>query len=128
MPHTIKAPRPRKLEISIGGYPDGYYTVAYRNKRLLYSHGYGSDEALSEIEQPSDEQWQSFLAEINRFKVWDWKENYRPDTLICDGTQWSLWITWGRRKVVSNSDNSYPDNFQTFLKAIRKLIGNKEFS
>ena len=126
MQPQIKAPRPRKLEISIGGYPDGYFNLIYRDKTLFYQAA-GWDKDLVEIEQPTEEQWQAFLSELNRLKVWNWKDNYQPEFVTCDGTQWSLWITWGRRKVVSSGDNDYPKGFQAFLKAIRALIGGREF-
>lgn len=126
MQPQIKAPRPRKLEISIGGYPDGYFSLVYRDKVLRYKEASWNSD-LVEIEQPTEAQWQTYLSELNRLKVWNWKEDYQPEFVICDGTQWSLWITWGRCKVVSVGDNDYPKGFQSFLKAIRALIGGREF-
>jgi hypothetical protein len=123
---TIKAIRPRKLELSIGGYPGPYFDVSFRNGQLLYGKSIAPGDNIELIEQPDDKAWQDFLATIQKIDIWDWESSY--DNLdILDGTQWSIWITWGRYSVKSVGSNAYPDHFDKFLKAVNKLLGSQEF-
>lgn len=81
------------------------------------------DGELEEV-IPSEKQWKVFLEVL---KITDaWKKEYE-DMHICDGTQWSLDIYFklpeGKRKLKRiYGSNEFPADFDTFAKALSKLI------
>ncbi len=114
------------------------YKVELQDGELTYFAQTRGERKLDKFER-SAEQWREFRQTLDELKVWDWQEMYRdPD--IKDGTQWSLEIYWGDRKIKCKGSNSYPNGdgkanrggeptkeFEAYLKAMKKLLGGREF-
>ena len=66
---TIKASRPRKFEISTGGYSGPYFEVAYQNGELLYGKSPYPGIGLNVIEQPDDQSWEKILASLQKIDI-----------------------------------------------------------
>ena len=62
---------------------------------------------------------------INKLYICEWPDS-SIDKDILDGTQWSIEIKYqGRRKIKKHGSNKFPPGFTEFLKAMRKLSGEK---
>ena len=71
------------------------YGIRWKQGKLWYehfAHGYQKQET-TEIEV-SAKDWQRFWATLGRLSVWEWDTRYDPDSLVCDGTHWSLKIEY----------------------------------
>ena len=122
--------RPHKLEASIGGYPGPYYDVTLTNGELIYNCHDGDGPTLQPdggLITPTEEAWAEFHSALDRAQAWQWQPRYEPDELIVDGTSWSVEIRWGDRTVKSQGSNAAPDSFDDFLRALRTLIGGRDF-
>jgi hypothetical protein len=62
------------------------------------------------------------------FGAGKWKEEYAPDGLILDGTQWSLKIASPLLSVRSSGDNAFPPRFNTVFAVIRALLRGRDFA
>ncbi len=132
---------PSKVEISIGGYPGPWYSLRKEGDALVYDHTptvEAFDNPLRELITPSASQWQSFLIELDRLGVWNWREHY--ELPVCDGTHWSVKIVCGSRVANSRGSNYYPGgpdgqgsgpgisrSFNSFLSVVQQLIDGREF-
>jgi hypothetical protein len=87
-----------------------------------------------EILSPTAEDWERFWIATEACDLWNWTPSYH-DSDILDGTQWEVEITLGRRRLKSSGSNAYPggnsdgrsDSFMRFLRAVRKLLGGRQF-
>ena len=105
------------------------YGLRWKQGKLLYEHfvhGYQKQET-TELEV-SAKDWQRFWATVDRLKVWEWDTSYQPDTLIVDGTNWSLEIGYQGKSLDTSGNNAYPPAFEKFCAAVRRLIGGLPFS
>ena len=131
---------PDELEISIGGYPGPFYSLSQANDTVVYgSRTVGEDSFREEVIIPTAEQWQSFWTALDKIGIWKWCSSYStPDVL--DGTGWSVKIVRGDRTIETGGLNGYPGGrtgqeckddptkrFNTFLRAVRDLVGGREF-
>ena len=114
-----------KLEFSIGGYFSGESSLKLTNGKLEYgcSDAPGCEVRNQRIFQPTKEQWKEFIAGISKYQHWN-KMYYDSD--VHDGIQWELILKYGKIKIKSSGSNDYPDNFESFIKAIQKLTGDRE--
>ena len=125
---------PTVFSVSIGGYMGNSYSIEKTGNTLLYKYyDYGYELKATETILPSCSQWKSLGRTLDKIGIWEWETEY-PNPGICDGTSWSVEIEWGDKKILTHGDNNYPDGnydsneFQAFIRAIRRLIGGKEFS
>ena len=116
---------PQFFTTSIGGFPGPYYALVLNGDVLEYSSGDNDPKVAIE---PTIKQWKAFRRSLDNLDVWNWRQDYQPESVICDGTSWSLDLGWGERHIQSSGSNSYPPNLGHFLSAVRRLIGNLEFS
>ena len=73
---------------------------------------------------PSIEQWNRFWKFMQECD--GWAEQYKqPDTNVF--TSWLVDAENGELSISSTGSNDFPDNFETFLKEVRLLIGGREF-
>lgn len=110
---------PTQLIITIGGFAGPRHEVRLQRGRLQYQ--YRTDDGQETV-TPSAEAWADFWAELDRIKIWSWREQY-DDPRIMDGTQWSVAISDGARSIKSVGSNRYPRRFQEWLQAVRALTG-----
>lgn len=132
--------RPKRLLITIGGYMGPSYSVELSGEGLryeVYDQGYANPRA--EVITPSDEAWTAFRAALDSIRVWRWHKDY-PNPGVVDGTQWSVEIVYDDVQLTSGGDNRYPTasgapsqgfedtpTFRRLIKAVRTLIGGREF-
>ena len=122
---------PTRFHVFIGGFGRSSYDVRLVSGRLHYQDN--SAEA-PEILSPTAEDWERFWSATEVCDLWNWTTSYHdPD--ILDGTQWKVEITLGRRRLKSSGSNAHPggnsdgrwDSFMLFLRAVRKLLGGRQF-
>ena len=127
---------PKVFEASVGGWAGPFFRVKLEGKKLDYQsclRAYGDIEENLGIE-PSQEEWTAFWDAMDRIGSWSWARNY-DDPQIMDGTQWSVRIRLGRKRLICYGSNSYPPSgdydetseFREFCAAIGSLLGGKKF-
>lgn len=118
---------PSELEFSIGGYMGASYAVNLKEKAIEYTwHGARSKRRGTERIVPSADRWNTFRDELDRLGVWGWAERY-SDPAVVDGTNWSVAIHWGDRRIESGGSNAFPGRFEDVLTAVSGLIGGRVF-
>lgn len=124
----VTAKTPTRFVVTIGGFFCGHAEVRWRRGKLWYRHDRVDGSEVSVV--PSAHEWETFWSAMDRISVWGWRRSYdNPDML--DGTQWSVEISDGVRRVRSFGSNLYPggDNretavsFREFLEAVGVLLG-----
>ncbi len=89
--------------------------------RLVYECFRTTHDRREELDV-SPSAWGMALRLIAEFGAGEWKEEYAPDVLIPDGTQWSLNIASPLLSVRSSGDNAFPPRFATVFAVIRALL------
>jgi hypothetical protein len=146
MKETAANALPERLQVSIGGHFGTSYGVCLEGGLLTYKWSKPVQnfspkwDSWSEQIQPSDERWQAFRAALDRLSVWRWQQRYM-DPEVCDGTGWSIEISYADKAIVSGGSNCFPDRagapisitqaksgdtFDRFCRAVSKLVG-KDF-
>jgi hypothetical protein len=143
---------PERLQGSIGGHfgasfsveLDGVESITYRRTKRREKDPWeiGSSEeweTKSEQIRPTPAPWAAFRTALDRLNVWSWQADY-PNPGVCDGTSWSVEITYPDREIVSGGSNCFPgvsgkafaitdrpkDNtFATFCRAVSVLTGRE---
>lgn len=130
---------PTLLKIEIGGFYAPSCWLELDGSDLVYRHrdyrGTSGDEAVRVT--PSKEQWETFWQSLEDLDVWKWAKRY-DNPLVLDGTQWSVHIEHGQRKVNAFGSNAYPgmdaaceeektDVFRRFCESVSLLLGGLGF-
>jgi hypothetical protein len=129
--------QPTRLEAYIGGLFGDSFRVTFDGKNLAYHARTRESDDILGIASPVDQtiavtasqaNWQAFRRDLDNAHVWDWKQRYDNKT-IADGTQWRLIVTYTDRTISSAGSNAYPPEkqFQAFLVAVSRLVGNRAF-
>ena len=127
-------PLPSKFHAAIGGYTGISINVEILGDSLHHSQAHGHDPHPpigidgSVLVTPSPEQWATFRKALDRAGFWDWDEGYSPTDSIMDGTSWAVEIQWGDRSHESHGSNAYPSKWDSFRRALRKLLGGLKFN
>lgn len=130
---------PTIFNARIGGFLGPSYSVKLKDGSLVYSASKGGQEIDSSKIIPTAAQWREFHDALNNLNVWQWRTNYiNPDVL--DGTQWSLEIKFEDQSLKTCGSNCYPKadgrpngkpeftkEFCNYLKAVKKLLGERTF-
>lgn len=66
---------------------------------------------------------EKFKKEIIRLKIWDWERDYQPDSLLLDGTNWSVTLRTKGKVYESEGLQTFPENWKKFCQAISRLVG-----
>ena len=133
---------PEKFHAVVGGFLGSTYVVELRDGALHYTErtqtsvGPGT---FSSTVIPTAQQWQEFRKSIDQLRIWQWQADY-PNKGVADGTQWSLEIAYADHALKTRGDNNYPDatgkpngepnstkTFDSYLAAVKKLIGGRSF-
>ena len=126
--------QPETFEASIGGPTGPSYHIQWTGELLLYER-FGAIVPFDRQPVPeeraevliSSEVWEEFWAFSKKLRVWKWDEAYDNPEVVC-GTRWSLEIVHGDKQIHSWGSNAYPPRFQSFCKAVSRLVGDQEFS
>ncbi|MDQ0156657.1 hypothetical protein [Robertmurraya andreesenii] len=68
---------------------------------------------------------EQFKKEIIRLKIWNWERDYQLNSLVLDGTSWSVKLKTKGKVYESEGLQSFPKNWAKFSKAVSQLIGVK---
>lgn len=118
---------PEKLDITIGGFFDTYYHVKMKNDQLLYGSTRLGEPQMRPIPLPDKSRWDAFWKFLEENEVWNWKKSYQCEETVLDGTQWRVKIVYGDKKLKCCGENAFPKHFKRFEKAVRKLLGGRDF-
>lgn len=118
---------PNRFKIGIGGSFGPSYYLEISKESLCYRYFERRSEfSKFELITPSISDWGLFWQSLENINVWQWEFEYCNSDIL-DGTSWSIDIEWKYKTILSSGTNSYPDNFESFLMAVRQLIGNRDF-
>ncbi|TXH73364.1 MAG: hypothetical protein E6Q88_05395 [Lysobacteraceae bacterium] len=122
-----------RFEVAIGGFfgpsfevrAEGPAQLVYRANRHSFVTAPGTKQTKIKV---SPAQWRAFCAEIEDIGVWSWKSRYENSS-VNDGTKWSVRMQFGANTLDASGYNAYPEQerFNRFLRAVRELIGGREF-
>ena len=129
MPDAHRPVRPpRILEFSIGGFPEGEESLRFR-KGELWTQGRPAEPGIEgpwiRRTPPSQEAWEGLWKLLQRVGAPAWARNY-DDPGVDDGTQWELWILWGRTRIRCEGSNAYPRGFGALERALRRFFHQPE--
>jgi hypothetical protein len=125
---------PDKLHFEIGGFFGESHAVEWRDGYLWYrwTENPGMLPTETKIAPPA-QVWESFWRAVEAAGVWQWQKKYVSN--VCDGTQWSLQLQLGDRRVRCYGSNAYPGvadadyarsvQFSQWLRAVRALTGEQ---
>lgn len=68
---------------------------------------------------------EQFKKELIRLKIWNWERDYQLDSLVLDGTSWSVKLKTKGMLYESEGLQSFPNNWRKFCRAVSNLIGVK---
>ncbi|MDA3886508.1 MAG: hypothetical protein PF638_13020 [Candidatus Delongbacteria bacterium] len=114
---------PEEFRITLSSFYGRSFTLLFRDKKLVYQST-RPEEKLFRV--PADEDWDKFWKESVKLKIWLWNKSY-VDRSSSDGQNWSVKIKIGKMNLHSYGSGQFPENFENFLVAIRKLLGGLEF-
>lgn len=114
---------PEEFRITLSSFHGRSFTLLIRDQKLIYQSTRPQEKFTRD---PSDEDWDKFWKETINHKIWIWKKSY-VDRGSSDGQNWSVKIGVGKLKLHSYGSGEFPDAFEDFLVAVRKLIVGLEF-
>ena len=120
---------PDKFSCFIGGYFGPSYSLEIDENGCLIYQIMGKEYKLKKTKKISVDtnRWNDFWAVCDQINIWGWNERYEdPETL--DGYSWKVEIAYSENSVTSSGSNEKPVSFDQFLKSVKKLIGELEFS
>lgn len=115
-----------KLQIRVRKPGGPSYELACSDIILVYRVSLASTGAgLASRVNPSDSQWEAFWRFMEGCR--DWAPEYLAED-DAGGTEW--WVLADRDGLRLNSRGSgaYPANWRSFLDAVRRLIGGRDFA
>ncbi|MGB4587815.1 MAG: ADP-ribosylglycohydrolase family protein [Clostridiaceae bacterium] len=107
-----------EVYFEIGGYRgyDTYHLLFSNKKAFLFSEEYMLE--VPPHKRYSIEETEELLSDWKNIHTEYWRFEYPqdPHLMICDGTQWSLFVrNEGSLGLIYGGDNHYPENFQALL-------------
>lgn len=117
---------PKKLYFNILSIDGPSYRIELSEGYVTYSVKQPGKKATPPLHiAPTGEKWREFRHELDRLKVWRWKPGYGGKNLI-EGTQWKLDIEYSDRAIHTEGHRDFPNDYDSFLKAVGKLLGSGE--
>lgn len=118
---------PWQFEAVISGEDRPTYEIAWHGDRL--HHVELEDERIvAEADvQPTVAEWRGFWEELERLGVWEWERHYAAEGRAMEATCWSLDVEVGDRVFSSSGYDTFPEGFEGFCEALRKLAGERDF-
>ena len=68
---------------------------------------------------------EEFKKEVYRLKIWNWEQDYQPDSLVLDGMSWRVKLKTKGTVYESEGLQCFPKEWSKFCKSITKLTGMK---
>lgn len=137
--HGTADNRPEMFEAYIGGFFGTSYAVALKGDTLIYKTREAGGNEQEQRFKPTAAQWRAFAKALASAGAQHWQSRYNNSDVM-DGTQWSLKLKFGELQVNSSGSNNYPDRlgkandkpeytptFEAYLKAVKALLGGREF-
>jgi len=115
---------PVAFRISISSYYGRSFSLVVRDDKLIYN---STRPECKTVRDPSADDWQRFWKKTVNLKIWLWDKQY-IDRSRSDGSHWSVNLEVGKLKLMTYGSNSYPENFNEFIQAVRELIPGLELS
>lgn len=114
---------PKEFRITSSSFYSRSFTILIRDDKLVYEATRPQEKL---IRDPSDEDWDKFWKKTINLKIWLWGGSY-VDRGSSDGQNWSVKIGVGKLKLHSYGSGEFPEDYEGFLVALRKLVGGLEF-
>lgn len=130
---SLPAPssRPSYLHVEINSPFHDSFLVSMQAGELFYRRAgtmFEINEARPRHVRVSEGAWVSFFNDIDNLNIWSWNADY-DNKLIADGVAWKVDIVYPHEKkmrsVHSRGSNAFPPEFDKFMKALRKILGNR---
>jgi len=117
---------PFQLEVYIGGYGDFSFRLLYDRGKLIYwkESIYSTESKEVSVVHPNANHLEHFWKFMSGCR--EWKPSYK-NNLEVYGIEWEVLAVKKFTNVHSSGKDLFPENFQEFLDAVRKLIPGKEF-
>lgn len=135
----IRPQHPISLNIGIGSFCGPLYQVKWEDDQLVYRvYEEGEQTKILHV-QPDKRSWEMFWKQMDAIGVWEWRDYYKPNHPVMDGTNWAMKLHVDHRCIESGGNNAYPVDghcagadevtpcFSAFLKAVRRLMGHVSF-
>jgi len=110
-----------------GGLGGPAVTIAWTGLDLLYER---RDPMIGPLElasiEPTPQQWTEFWAASDRAGVWKWRPSY-DDLAADDAPGWKLTLARGAFEVDATGDNTWPEQWEAFCRAVRRLVDGRPF-
>jgi len=124
----VERQAPQELDVWIGGFLGPSYKVRLEGDELVYEVYERAYELFStERLRPSPADWSRFLTHLDGCGYWRWDEIYSSDT-NSEGTTWYVSIRVGGQTNAVRGLNVYPPGFVDLLRAMRGLLGGRQFA
>lgn len=112
-----------KVEFSIGGFFSGVETKTFTIDGDKVNTEVSSMKFPPELPEDNDDEAmdkETLIEGLADLHIGEWRKRYDPSRwgyMVCDGTQWHLYIyfTNGKRPVKIEGSNDYPYNFNSLL-------------
>ncbi|WP_418790897.1 hypothetical protein [Phosphitispora sp. TUW77] len=116
--------RVNQIYFSLGGFHEGYHNLTIMKKEFAivarYCPPYCNPELVKYEKEFSFDEWMSFLQDLFRCYIIDWKQRY-VDKNVLDGTQWELTIEFDKgKKLRKYGSNDYPPHWKKLLAVFKK--------
>lgn len=115
------------LSVMIGGFPGHSFKVEvdfiHQN---FYMFEWNSDGFMKNGHEERTiyiGSFAKFKKEIMRLKIWEWERDYQPESLLLDGTNWSVVLRTKGKIYESEGFQNFPGNWKKFCRVISQLVG-----
>lgn len=117
------------IRLYIGGFDGPNYVVQVNGNVVKYevTGMTGGDKKPTETFNVSTQKIQDFINKLKTLGIQEWRGDYSNISLV-DGTHWSVMIKHKDLSMSSQGSNNFPDNFQSYLEAVKTLIDQRNFS
>lgn len=116
------------LTAMIGKFPGPTYKVAVdfiHDRFYLFEWNIDNRVAVNKEKTVFIGEVEQFKKEIIRLSIWNWERDYQPESLVLDGTSWSVHLKTKGMVYESEGLQAFPKDWSKFCKAVSQLIGIK---
>lgn len=124
--NTWASDKETRIILYIGGFGPSYDIKIHGNTVKYKKADFWTGPFKEETFTVSDQEIQIFIDKLKEVGIEKWKKDYSNDEVM-DGTGWSVSIKHKDLEVFSGGHNRYPEHFTAYLKAVKTLIGSREF-
>lgn len=119
--------QPKHLVVMLGAVQGPAYRIEAFELGLIYQPlGQGLVPMTGEILMVSEADWDAFHEALESIGVWEWNSVYHAND-ASGGEAWTFECEWDGQTVMSKGYGAYPTGFERLLRAVKVLIGGREF-